>query len=735
MANLREDLLYVLDNFETARTEEFAGHPIKEVIKDDIPAAIKEILSDTEHLRIRGSAGKGHWTSTPYVAIMDKRETKSPQEGIYVDYLFKSDEEKVFLAIDQGYTNLTDEYGKKEGEKKLERRKSRVREKINLNDFNKEFPEDYSDSNLSPKSKIVFLEYSRDNFPSQEKLEEDLQNLVEEYQDYISENSDTMKYDEKGDPNLFLAPCSNSDAYAHLRDTVIRRVPTETVNEFSNHEFQHDVVSVWGNREGTESKWRQIEKEDFLLFYKEGEYIYGAEIIDTETNTKLGKNLWPDDSGDPWKHIIYLKEPFRLELSHDEINELADYSENYNLMGFQPLNDEGIKSIKEKYGSVRNFLQEKKTGSASDETEFIDYTSETKYTELEDKKTADYEEEPPVNILEKLEIELPESLLDNELHYPDDQSKEIINQVQAALNSGKNIIFTGPPGTGKTEIARIVAKKLEGTDYFTGHQLTTATADWSTFDTVGGFMPEKEGDGDLEFNSGQILKRFKDDDKPLKNELLVIDEINRADIDKAFGQLFTVLSGQKVQLPFTADNNKEIEVIPGDDKEATDRPKEHQFIVPESWRILATMNTYDKTSLYEMSYAFMRRFAFIRVDAPNKTQINDELMETYISSWDIDVNNKERDAVKEIWKKTNSAVDGRKIGPSIAMDMLGFLQHGSGKVKPRATKAVVNYIFPQLEGVRKNDQIVKKIAENTESVERDELKRVARDMLKVKIDE
>jgi len=46
---------------------------------------------------------------------------------------------------------------------------------------------------------------------------------------------------------------------------------------------------------------------------------------------------------------------------------------------------------------------------------------------------------------------------------------------------------------------------------------------------------------------------------------LVIDELNRADIDKAFGQLFTVLSGQSVQLPYTKDNNEEVEITSAND--------------------------------------------------------------------------------------------------------------------------------------------------------------------------
>ena len=68
--------------------------------------------------------------------------------------------------------------------------------------------------------------------------------------------------------------------------------------------------------------------------------------------------------------------------------------------------------------------------------------------------------------------------------------------------------------------------------------LTTATADWTTYETIGGLKPTS--DGQLTFAPGHFLEAIE------QNQWLVIDELNRSNFDRAFGQLFTVLSGQAV---------------------------------------------------------------------------------------------------------------------------------------------------------------------------------------------
>src|SRR5699024_5291216 len=133
-----------------------------------------------------------------------------------------------------------------------------------------------------------------------------------------------------------------------------------------------------------------------------------------------------------------------------------------------------------------------------------------------------------------------------------------------------------------------------------------------------------------------------------KNEWLIIDEINRADIDKAFGSLFSVLTGDTVHLPYEANNGRKITLIMEDD--GTDSLEKQTYMIPKDWRMIATMNTIDKASLFEMSYAFMRRFAFIPVAIPR--DINKNLIERYLAKWEIHNYPYTEDLV-EIWQLIN----------------------------------------------------------------------------------
>jgi MoxR-like ATPase len=260
----------------------------------------------------------------------------------------------------------------------------------------------------------------------------------------------------------------------------------------------------------------------------------------------------------------------------------------------------------------------------------------------------------------------------------------LLAQVLAALDSGKHIILTGPPGTAKTTLAQLVAELARRSGRCRGFMPTTATSDWTTYETIGGLKPSATGT--LSFTPGHFLSAIE------KQQWLVIDELNRSNFDRAFGQLFTVLSGQTVVLPFErGEGTGQIALVA-----AGQQPPVGRFdlvMIPEDWRIVATMNVFDKTLLFEMSYALMRRFAFIEVPSPER-----EPFEELVIGWsDGDP------AAQKVTKRLLAVRSVKDIGPAAFRDIARY-------VKTRRTldaiteerlvfESFYSFLLPQFEGI------------------------------------
>ena len=237
--------------------------------------------------------------------------------------------------------------------------------------------------------------------------------------------------------------------------------------------------------------------------------------------------------------------------------------------------------------------------------------------------------------LETGEVRFPESRMNQTIKSKQEEDN-MNNQIIELLNANFNVILTGAPGTGKTYTAREVAKEIVGTkleDNATEDQKKAAKEaeeeriasvqfhpgyDYSDF--VIGMKPKLIGEKGKEqvafdWEKG-VFKKFADDAKKAldaakeKSEeppkfVFLIDEINRADLSRVFGELFSLLE-EEYRYP--------------KNKNGIRLPNGESFVIPENLYIIGTMNDIDR-SVESMDFALRRRFAWYEVTAESSKHI------------------------------------------------------------------------------------------------------------------
>jgi 5-methylcytosine-specific restriction protein B len=176
-----------------------------------------------------------------------------------------------------------------------------------------------------------------------------------------------------------------------------------------------------------------------------------------------------------------------------------------------------------------------------------------------------------------------------------------LEEVVGLLREKRQVIFQGPPGTGKTFIARRLAQYFE--ELGGGKEIVQFHPAYAYEDFVEGYRPRLvNGQPGFELVEGplkRLARRAKADKDKDHVYVLVIDELNRGNVAKVFGELYYLLEyrDDRIRLQYTDEAGQ------ADDEDS-------KFGLPRNFWIIATMNTADR-SIALMDAALRRRFYFV----------------------------------------------------------------------------------------------------------------------------
>ena len=248
---------------------------------------------------------------------------------------------------------------------------------------------------------------------------------------------------------------------------------------------------------------------------------------------------------------------------------------------------------------------------------------------------------PYTDYIEKLiTIFTPDELDDvdtqPEVDYPEYSSADFLSDVYMSeqdyetlvnvLKMKKNIILQGAPGVGKTFTAKRLAYSIIGAKNPDRVQMIQFHQSYSYEDFIEGYRPTENGFTIKKGSFYKFCKLAEDDDE--NDYFFIIDEINRGNLSKIFGELFMLIEKDKRGI--------ELQLLYSDEN----------FSVPPNVYIIGMMNTADR-SLAMLDYALRRRFSFFTM----KPGFNTPGFQAYQDSLKSDAFNKLIACVKQLNSK------------------------------------------------------------------------------------
>ena len=249
--------------------------------------------------------------------------------------------------------------------------------------------------------------------------------------------------------------------------------------------------------------------------------------------------------------------------------------------------------------------------------------------------------------------------------------EERYDAIVGLLRTKKNIIMQGAPGVGKTYAAKRLAYSMMGVKDASRVMLVQFHQSYSYEDFIEGYRPSGAGFELVKGAFYSFCKKAADDEE--NDYFFIIDEINRGNLSKIFGELFMLIESDK-----RGPKNK-LQLL----------YSRELFYVPRNVHIIGMMNTADR-SLAMLDYALRRRFAFVEL----RPAFDSEGFRDYCSGLD---NPRFEALVREVESLNRAIAEDESLGEGFCIGHSYFCNMKPEDCTDAALASIVDYeLIPML---------------------------------------
>ena len=549
--NLIDSLNEIFEKFPLDYNGPFGSDKPSYRALSNVSAWIKDkLILEREDLHVKYSMGKGNWTQVPNFSILNKQEAKDTRNGIYIVGLFQHSMEGFYICIGQGVTGPKEKFGTKgSAEYLLNKAKEVQQEILDLKDDGFEFDEpiDLKSTggvSLNYGQAICAQTYiSKHELPSEEEFKLLFEKLINAYDKVIDKGiSSNLNNESKGINSWVISPGQNAKYWQNFQDEGIISIGWDSLGDLSQYtskeEIAENLKDFQDEDEDTNPTNQALACFEFCHQIKKGDYVYAKQ----GTKKILGVGEVISD------YIFDESKPTHRNIRKVKWLKIQDYELDHKIAQ-KTLTDftkypTTIKNLEDFYFGGTNKIE------SSDDMFDVDTL-------------------------------LKDTFFD----------KQKFKELASVFTEKKNIIIQGAPGVGKTFIGNKLAQHIAQNNNNILNLVLHENYSYEEF--IMGIRPDS--DGKFVLSNGAFYNFVKKAiNSPEENFVVVLDEINRANITKIFGELMVLVEHDK------RGPNHAVKLMYNTDED---------FYLPENILIIGLMNTADR-SLKVIDYALRRRFHF-----------------------------------------------------------------------------------------------------------------------------